>query len=67
MRISWRNLGRNCLRRPMECGLLNGTFRAALLDEGKIRERVFTWEELIDARGLWRINSVRGWQEAVVI
>lgn len=52
---------------PVECGLLNGTFRAALLDEGKIRERVFTWQELIDARALWRINSVRGWQKAVML
>ncbi len=52
---------------PVECGLLNGTFRAALLDQNKIRERVFTWQELIDARALWRINAVRGWQKAVVI
>jgi para-aminobenzoate synthetase/4-amino-4-deoxychorismate lyase len=47
---------------PLECGLLGGTFRAALLAHGKIRERVIPWQELMDAHALFRINSVRGWQ-----
>lgn len=47
-----------------ECGLLGGTFRAALLAEGKIRERVIMQDELKNARALFRINSVRGWQRA---
>jgi hypothetical protein len=34
------------------------------LDLGKVRERIIPWQELIDARGLFRINSVRGWQHA---
>lgn len=49
---------------PIECGLLGGTYRAFLLEQGKIQERVILWDELQDARALFRINSVRGWQEA---
>lgn len=49
---------------PVECGLLGGTYRAHLLELGKLRERVIPWQELIDARALFRINSVRGWQRA---
>lgn len=49
---------------PLECGLLGGTLRAYLLEQGKIRERAILWQELIDARALFRINSVRGWQSA---
>lgn len=52
---------------PLGCGLLGGAFRAALLDEDKIRERVILWDELIDARALFRINSVRGWQTAELL
>lgn len=49
---------------PIECGLLGGTYRAFLLDQKKISERVIVWDELNDARALFRINSVRGWQKA---
>lgn len=49
---------------PIECGLLGGTYRAFLLEQGKIQERVIPWQELTDARALFRINSVRGWQTA---
>jgi para-aminobenzoate synthetase/4-amino-4-deoxychorismate lyase len=49
---------------PVECGLLGGTYRAFLLEQGKIQERVIPWDELRDARALFRINSVRGWQTA---
>ncbi len=51
---------------PVECGLLGGTFRAQLLEQGKIHERVILWDELIDAHALFRINSVRGWQSAML-
>lgn len=51
---------------PLECGLLGGTLRAHVLEQGKIRERVTLWNELIDARALFRINSVRGWQAAML-
>lgn len=49
---------------PVECGLLGGTYRAFLLTRGKIQERVIPWDELRDASGIFRINSVRGWQAA---
>jgi para-aminobenzoate synthetase/4-amino-4-deoxychorismate lyase len=47
---------------PVESGLLGGTFRAELLEHGAIRERRMAVGELRAARGLWLINSVRGWR-----
>ena len=52
---------------PIECGLLGGTYRAFLLEQGKIQERALMWDELQDARALFRINSVRGWQTAELV
>lgn len=52
---------------PLECGLLAGTYRAALLDQGRLRERVIRVEELNKATGVFRINSVRGWQRAQIM
>jgi para-aminobenzoate synthetase/4-amino-4-deoxychorismate lyase len=46
---------------PVECGLLPGTLRAALLAEGRIHERRIRTPELRDADEIWLINSVRGW------
>jgi para-aminobenzoate synthetase/4-amino-4-deoxychorismate lyase len=45
---------------PVRCGLLPGTARARLLEDGKVRERVVTIDELARASGLWLVNSVRG-------
>ena len=59
--------GDECFTPPVECGLLGGTFRAALLEQGKIHERVMLWNELLDARAVFRINSVRGWQRAILL
>ena len=47
---------------PISCGLLPGTLRAHLLEEGKIREKVITIQEIIDASGCYLVNSVRGFQ-----
>ena len=44
-----------------ESGVLAGTFRAQLIDEGRIHERVLPLSELSGATDLWLINSVRGW------
>lgn len=44
---------------PRSSGLLAGTFRAELLAEGKIQERVITIEELRQAKDFFLINSVR--------
>lgn len=46
---------------PVNSGLLPGTFRAELLAEGKIKERVITIEELQAAKEFFLINSVRKW------
>ena len=45
---------------PVSSGLLPGTLRAHLLDEGRIRERVITVQELVDGGDCFLINSVRG-------
>ncbi len=47
---------------PVACGLLAGTFRAELLAQGEIEERVITLAELGGAEALWAVNSVRGWR-----
>lgn len=46
---------------PVSCGLLPGTFRARLLAEGVIQERVIRVEQLAGADQIWLINSVRRW------
>ncbi len=47
-------------------GLLPGTFRAELLDQGVVTERVITLGDLAGARRVWMINSVRGWVPAAI-
>ncbi|MDI3328354.1 MAG: aminodeoxychorismate synthase component I [Alicyclobacillaceae bacterium] len=46
---------------PLECGLLAGTFRNHLLEQGVIAEGRITLRDLRKASRLWLINSVRGW------
>jgi para-aminobenzoate synthetase/4-amino-4-deoxychorismate lyase len=48
---------------PRDCGLLAGTFRAELLDQGVITERALTRDDLRRATAVWLINSVREWVE----
>jgi para-aminobenzoate synthetase/4-amino-4-deoxychorismate lyase len=45
---------------PQECGLLAGTLRAELLENGTLRERILTLEDVARASRLWFINSLRG-------
>ena len=52
---------------PVKCGLLAGTFRADLLEQGKIKEEIITVEMLKYSDRIYIINSVRKWQEAVLI
>jgi para-aminobenzoate synthetase/4-amino-4-deoxychorismate lyase len=47
---------------PIECGLLAGTARAQLLNEGRIGERTIKVDELAMAPRLYLLNSVRGMQ-----
>jgi para-aminobenzoate synthetase/4-amino-4-deoxychorismate lyase len=48
---------------PLSCGLLPGTLRAWLLDQGEIVEQVLRLDQLA-GRALYRINALRGWQRA---
>ncbi len=48
-------------------GLLAGTFRGELLDEGRIEERVLARGTLSRASRLWLVNSLRGWVEATLV
>jgi len=52
---------------PVSCGLLAGTYRAQLLQEGKILERVIFVDELSSCTGFYLINSVRGWWEVELV
>jgi len=46
---------------PVSCGLLAGTFRAELLAQGKITERILYPADLQKAEAIFLINSVRRW------
>ena len=46
---------------PRDCGLLAGTFRQYLLDQGKIEEKIIRKEDLHMYDAIWLINGVRGW------
>lgn len=48
----------------LDCGLLPGIERSALLAEGKIREGIITPDDLRAAPEVVVFNSVRGWQVA---
>jgi para-aminobenzoate synthetase / 4-amino-4-deoxychorismate lyase len=51
---------------PVDCGLLPGIFRAQLLEEHAISERVITRDELAACSSIWLVNSVRKWMPAVL-
>lgn len=52
---------------PVSCGLLAGTFREQLLDDGAIEERGITIDQLRTATRVWLLNSVREWWTAVFV
>jgi para-aminobenzoate synthetase/4-amino-4-deoxychorismate lyase len=51
---------------PVDSGLLAGTFRAALIEQGTIRERVLMVDDVRRFSKLHLINSVRKWRDAIV-
>jgi para-aminobenzoate synthetase / 4-amino-4-deoxychorismate lyase len=51
---------------PVSCGLLPGTFRAWLLDQGKTRERVILRDDLSRFPKVYLVNSVRKIREVLV-
>ena len=52
---------------PINSGLLGGTYRERLLQEGKIHEKVLTMADLRKSKKIWFINSVRKWLEVQVV
>lgn len=46
---------------PIACGVLPGTFRAELMANATVHERVLTCAEVQQAERIWFVNSVRGW------
>jgi para-aminobenzoate synthetase/4-amino-4-deoxychorismate lyase len=44
---------------PIRCGLLPGTYREWLLEQGRVSERIITLEELEKAEHIYLVNSVR--------
>jgi para-aminobenzoate synthetase/4-amino-4-deoxychorismate lyase len=53
---------------PPTCdGLLAGVQRASMLAAGDLIERSVTVEELRSARGIARLNAVRGWEPATLV
>lgn len=45
----------------LAAGLLAGTFRRTLLEQGKITEKRLYLDDILSAEKLWLINSVREW------
>jgi para-aminobenzoate synthetase/4-amino-4-deoxychorismate lyase len=52
---------------PVACGLLAGTFRAELLETGKVMERVIPLHRLNECTKICRVNSVRKWEEVIIL
>ena len=59
------DIGGEFLTPPVTCGLLAGTFRAELLEQGVIKEAVVHLSDLPRIRKFFLINSLRKWREAV--
>ena len=59
--------GQEWLTPDLQCGLLPGTYRQFLIDEGTIKVKVLPLQALYDADEVALINSVRKWCPAVVI
>jgi para-aminobenzoate synthetase/4-amino-4-deoxychorismate lyase len=60
-------LGDKLVTPPVQSGLLAGTFRDWLLDQGKIEERTITIKEVKQASKIYLINSVRKWRKATLV
>lgn len=52
---------------PVASGLLPGTLRAQLLEEGQLQERVIGIDDLARCQGIYVMNSVRGLRIAVLV
>jgi para-aminobenzoate synthetase/4-amino-4-deoxychorismate lyase len=56
----------NLVTPPVACGLLGGTYRAEMLAEGRVIERVLPLSDLARCQRIFLVNSVRGKQEVEV-
>lgn len=54
----------NWVTPPLSSGLLPGTFRQALLEQGCVREQVVKIDDIDHETILYTVNSVRGWRWA---
>jgi para-aminobenzoate synthetase/4-amino-4-deoxychorismate lyase len=52
---------------PVECGVLPGTFRAGLLETGRITEHILPLYRLRECKKIYRINSVRNWEIVIFL
>ena len=59
--------GRHLVTPPIHCGLLPGTYRQYLLDQGRVHAEEITVEEVKQARHMYLINSVRGMHEVELL
>jgi para-aminobenzoate synthetase/4-amino-4-deoxychorismate lyase len=48
---------------PVSCGLLPGTFRAHLMETGQVVERTIPVAALRECTKIFRVNSIRKWQQ----
>lgn len=59
-------LGQDWYTPPLECGLLDGTYRQELIENGKISEKMLLVSELKEVNEFAILNSVRGWSRAEI-
>lgn len=52
---------------PVSSGLLPGVFREKLLARREVQEQTVTVNMLKNSRRIYLVNSVRGWQDAVIL
>lgn len=57
------NLNGELYTPPIKCGLLNGTFRQKMLKDGKCKEKILYKKDLLSAKHIYCMNSVRGIRE----
>ena len=51
---------------PVSCGLLPGTLRGQLLNQGALAERVLKIDELDNLQAIFLLNDLRGWRKAKI-
>ena len=51
---------------PIACGVLAGTFRAHLLETTQLQESLIRVDQLDRCAKIFRVNSVRGWQDVTL-